>query len=200
MSQWTNVMRFTKLKQTEQIPIYALIFLALGLLLYRFLIYPELERIDKAKAQLNFWQDMLETEARESQHRNVLNVSIERFETELTAARQRLFSRDEAIDFLSSLPDLMSRTGNILTTMISHNEINISSDQNSNSAEQYFSQMPVQIAIRGYYSEIIQFFEQLQSKGQLVTVSSLKMETADNPREVDADFTLNIYIYEDEKI
>ena len=60
--------------------------------------------------------------------------------------------------------------------------------------------MPVKVAIRGDYSEVIRFLGQLQAYGQLMTISKIKIAAAYDPSEVDAEFTLNLYVYEDQEV
>ena len=57
--------------------------------------------------------------------------------------------------------------------------------------------MPMQIDVRGEYSEIINLFKQLEGHGKLVTVSEVELETAiDSPKELDATIMLYLYIHE----
>jgi len=197
----------------EQFLICAVILLASGFLLYRFVIFPESKRVGAAHFHLNSQQDLLEMKAEEAQHHSMLSDRVQRLKIAITEARGLLFSRDEAIDFLRSLPQLISQTGSVLVSMEPRDMEHLSSDGataqgtkkerrvSEMQAGRSYMRMPVKIAIRGKYSEIIRFFEPLEGREQPITVSEINIATAAaDPTEVDAQLMLNLYVYEDQEI
>jgi Tfp pilus assembly protein PilO len=185
-------MKSPNLNRTEQILIFAFILLTFGLLLYKLMIDPELKRIGAARSQLDSRQDLLNMESKGSQHRLPLNARVQELQTEMAAMRELLLSRDEVTDFLRSLSQSTSQTGSALTTIAPHDM-----DSLLPSDEGDFITVPVEIAINGDYSEMIRFFEQLQECRQLINISRLNIATARDPAGVDAELTLNLYVYED---
>lgn len=190
-------MRLPNLKKSEQIIIFALIMLTFGFLLSRFVIYPEIKRIKSARLQADFWDGMMSMESIATQRYNSLNDKVQQLEVALTQKEQYLFDKDEADEFIRLLPQLATKTDNILTA-INLNDTGETPlpEMAVNEAGQSFIPMPTQLSIRGNYSNIIRFFEQLQANKQLMTVNMLNMETAEDLTEVDVELTLNLYVYE----
>jgi len=189
----------------EQFLICAVILLASGFLLYRFVIFPESKRVGAAHFHLNSQQDLLEMKAEEAQHHSMLSDRVQRLKTAITEARGLLFSRDEAIDFLRSLPQLISQTGSVLVSMeprdMEHPRVR-GDGATAQGTEQ--EQRVSEIQAGGSYmrySEIIRFFEPLEGREQPITVSEINIATAAaDPTEVDAQLMLNLYVYEDQEI
>jgi Tfp pilus assembly protein PilO len=197
----------------EEFLICAVILLASGFLLYRFVVSPELKHIGAARFHLNSEQDLLKVKAEEIEHRSILNDRVQQLKTTMAEAKGIVFSRDEAMDFLRLLPQLITQTGSVLVAMKPRNmkdlppgsaAIQVTEDEKQIpgvEAGRSFMRMPVQIAIRGRYREIIHFFEQLEERKQLMTVSEINIATAAvDPAEVDAEFTLNLYVREYQRI
>lgn len=190
-------MRLPKLNKTEQILLYVLVLATLGSLLYRLAIFPELRRIKTARSQLTFRQELVNMEEREIQQRDALINTVRQLETAMGETRKLLFSRDEAVDFLRALPQLTDQTGGVLTSMNSYEMENLSSTCDvAQDSRRILMAMPVQVAVRGNYGEIIRFLEQLRERRQLITASKIRVRNAGDPAEVNAEFTLNLYVYE----
>jgi len=202
----------TSLNTRERLLIYAVILLASGFLLYRFVISPELKLMSAARFHSNSQQELLKTKAEEIQHHSVLNDMAQRLRERVTETTRILFSREEAVDFLRLLPQLTSQTGSVLIGIYPrYTENFLTGDTDGNLEVKTktpeegdvgsYMRMPVQIAIRGRYSEIVRFLEQLEEREQLMTVSEFHIETAsESPAEVNAGFVLNLYVYEHEEI
>ena len=197
--------RAINLNKTEQAIICFFIFLVLCSLLYQFAIFPELKRARSARFQLDFQQNLLNLETAESQHRDALNDSVQKLKDEIARIHNSLFGEAEARAFLKSIYQLINQTGSALTIMTPHNiqEILSTDAQNLKKVKGEtppFMTMPVKIAIRGDYSAVIRLLEKLRQHSKLMTISKLNIATARNPSEVNAEFTLRLYVYEDQEI
>lgn len=201
------------LNTREQFIIYAIILLISGFLLYRFVVSPELKHVSSAHFHLDSQQALLKIKAEEAQHHSILNDRVQQLKTAITETRGLLFSRNEAMGFLRLLPQLISQTGSVLITMEPRDMENLSSggaavqrpkqEQQVPELEAGWScmRMPVQVAIRGEYSEIIRLLEQLAEREQLIVVSEIDIATAEDcPAEVDSEVMLNLYVYEYQEI
>ena len=203
-------MRALNLNKTEQVLVCIFIFLALGSLLHQFTIVPGLRQVRAARFQLKFQQDLLNIGVKQAQHRDALNNRVQELRAKIAQTRRSLFNRDEARGFLRSLPQLTGQTGNVLMIITPYDMQGLppeSADTQRSQKRQRpaavegdrsFMTMPVKIAISGNYSEIIRFLERLQGYGQLTAISKLKIATAQDPSEVDAELMLNLYVYEDQ--
>jgi Tfp pilus assembly protein PilO len=200
------------LNTREQFIVYAVILLISGFLLYRFVVSPELKHVSAAHFHLDSQQVLLKIKTEEAQHHSILNDRVQQLKTAITETKGLLFSRNEAMDFLRLLPQLISQTGSVLITMEPRDMENLSSggavvqgkqEQQVPEPEAEWScmRMPVQVAIRGEYSEIIRLLEQLAEREQLVVVSEIDIATAEDcPAEVDSEVMLNLYVYEYQEI
>ena len=202
-------MKLPDLNKREQFLIFITITLAFGFLLYRLLISPGVERVQTARFYLNSQWEIQGVKSAEIQSRGGLDGRLRRLGTAISETREILFSKDEAVDFLRSLPQLIKGTEAVLVTMKPgemQDPFPDSAGRSRGSRRKKQSsetevkkpcmRMPVQIDIRGGYSEIINLFEQLEGHGKLVTVSEIDLETAaDSPAEVDATLMLNLYVH-----
>lgn len=202
-------MKLPDLNKREQVLIFMTIALALGFLLYRLLISPGVERLRTARFYFDSQQDIQGVKSAEIQGRGRLDSRLRQLGTAISETREVLFSKDEAVDFLRSLPQLIKGTEAVLVTMkpgemqypFADNASRVRGarkrrQSSETEVEKPCMRMPVQIDIRGEYSEIINLFEQLEGHGKLVTVSEIDLETAaGSPAEVDATLMLNLYIH-----
>ena len=205
-------MNSLNLNTTEQVLVCIFIFLALGSLLYRFTIVPELRYVRAARFQFDFQQDLQDAKMATTQYRDALSNKVKGLEVEIAQAKLSLFSRDEARDFQRSLSQLVNQTGSVLMTMIPYNMQDLSPagavDQRPGERQQTagvensmsIMTMPVSIAISGDYGAVVRFLEELQEYRQLMTISELKIATARDPSQVDAELMLKLYVYEDQEV
>lgn len=180
---------------------------------YSLLISPGWKRINTARFHLNSQRELLEARAGKMQHLDIINAKAQELKTAMAETKERMFSRDEAMDFLKLLNEVIEQTGGVLITMLPYdaktplpNAIAIKRSEEKRGVPEedvksIYTQMPVQIATRGEYSEIMSFLERLKKCRQLIDVSDLSITTArGNPAEVDARLTLVLYVYENHKI
>ena len=185
-------MKLPNLNRKEQILICAFILLAFGTLLYRLVVFPELRRVDAHRLQLDMQKDLMNMNVQEIQRRNKLDNNIMQLEEAIAAIRDRSFDRDKIANFLKTLPQLVRDTGNVLVSIAPQDMKKPSSPGKSP-----YITMPVSVAINGHYSEIIRFLRLLHEYKQLISVGGLKIVTASRPSEVNAQITLDLYVYED---
>ena len=206
-------MKSASLNKRERLFIFAVILLTFGSILHKLLISPELNHIDAAYFQLDSQQNLLKIRAEKIQYHSILNAKVQKLRMAITEAREVLFSKDEAADFLRLLTQMINNTGNVLITMkpcdmkdLSSNAATVQGSKQEKQTseiqnERSYKQMPVEIAIRGKYGDIISFLGELEESKQLITVSEIDIATvAENPAEVDAKFRLNLYVCECQKI
>lgn len=203
-------MKLPNVSKREQVLILISIFLASGFLIYRLMIYPGMERLWSARFYLNSQRDIQGVKLSEIQSRGRLNDRLQRLEKEMSETKETLFSIDEATEFLRSLPQMISGTKTALVMMkpgdmkdpIEDNTVRARDTRGKRKSSETTVEspcmfVPVQIDIRGEYSNIISLCEKLEENKKLVVVSKADLETAsDNPAEVDATLTLNIYIHD----
>lgn len=204
-------MKLPNINKTEQVLVCVFVSLGLVMVLYRFSIVPELNRIKAARFQLGFQQDLLEMKSAEAQNHDALINNVQKLMTEMAQTRSSLFSKDEATVFLKSLFQLVRQTGNVLITITPYDiqamppegEVKRGSKkkrrEEKEEGDRSFMTMPVKITISGDYSEVVGFLEQLQEHKRLITVSKLKIATGQDPSVVDAELILNLYVYKNQE-
>ncbi len=199
----------TDLNKWEISLVYMLILMISAGLSYRFLISPGWKRMSAARFHLNSQRELLQAKTEKVQRLGTMNDEVQGLKMAMAETRERMFSKDETTDFLELLHQVINQTGGVLITMLPHDTMNPLPKQTTEQmqelqdidTESVCAQMSIQITIRGEYSEIISFFEQLTACRQLINVSKLNITTAPRkPAEVDARFTLNLYVYENSEI
>jgi len=182
--------------------------LAIVALLYRLVIFPGYKCMNTALFHLSSQQDLLQVRAEEMRRFQTLTGKIQKLKASMAETNNVLFSKDEATGFLKLLPGLVNQTGSVLINMLPHDMKDVLLDtmatgnsEQEPDARRSYMHMPVQIAIRGEYDEIVNFLQRLEEREQLIDVSELSIATAvRSPAEVDASFTINLYVYENQEI
>ena len=151
----------TDLNKWETSLVYVLILMISASLSYQFLLSPGWKRMSAARFHLNSQQELLQAKAEKIQRLGTLNDEAQELKIAMAETRERMFSKDEATDFLELLHQVINQTGGVLITMLPHNTMNPLQEAQNIDTESVYTQMSVQITIRGEYSEIISFFEQL---------------------------------------
>ncbi len=181
--------------------IYVIAFLISGALLYKFVVSPELERYRMVRSEFNSQQQV---SLRKLNQRDALFSEYQRLRTKADSAQKLLFSRDEAENFLQMLPKLSKQTRNILTSIVPKDSRSVSPQKPKDAKDSQqdaelsltlaeIEEMPVEVTIRGGYSEIISLFETLESFKQLMAISEVGVTTArEENNKVDTKFLLNL--------
>jgi len=204
-------MKLTNLNKREEMLMYVIISMISGILFYRFMISPELRRVHDASSSLHQQENLLKTRTDELQRRKALDEKIEQLKAKTAGMEILLFYKHEIPDFLRFITGLIRDTGNVMMTMRpgdvkspSQATTTEQKDQKSNEGLQTQATTkascliePVEISLRGNYKNVKRFFERLGTHRKLVTLGGLSIITKD-PEEVNTNFTLNMYIYENE--
>ena len=152
-------------------------------------------------------KELLKIREDTERHRNTLENQVQHLRMSASETGGVLFSKQEAIEFLRILPQMINQTGNALVSMSPGEMQSLllvegvlqKPKKESIDTESGISCifMPVQVTIRGNYIEVTDFFEQLEGHDRMLTISEIYLEnTAENPASVDARIILNLYICE----
>ena len=169
-----------------------------GVLLYIFVLSPEIDRYYDVKAQFNSKQQQ---NIRAISRLDTLLEEYQELRMKADNANKLLFSRKEADNFLEQLPILSESTGNSLEaivpkdsqSMLPEDERGDTQDRETLSPLAEIAEMPVGVTIRGGYGEIIDLFGALEGFKQLMAISEMGVTTTkENRNEVDTTFMLNL--------
>lgn len=201
-------MKLSSLYTRAYLFIGAFILLVFATVLYSYAIFPELKRMNIVRSQLK----PLEMGLEGSQHPGMPDSRSQELKTAIEKIEKLMFNIDEAIDFLETLPQVAKDTGNTLVNIKPGSvEIYIlgSKDEIKQlnkdllkellrlKVEKPYVVMPLQIIIRGKYSEVIGFFEQIERTRQLIEISGINIvTTAEDLTKIDAKLSLNLYVCE----
>ncbi len=196
-----------------QVAVCVVLFLISGFFSYRYLIAPEIKRLQNARKEYVKERALLRSMSEEAQRVNALANNAQLLEAELVSLRNRVFNTDaEILNFVRSLPMMAVQTNNALTSIVPQQtrEMNVSAETSSDSKSNIggqttdqttsapkalpYGMKPIELSFTGDYNAVIGFLNTLKSTGQYITISSLDMKggTSDKPSEVSVKLVLNL--------
>lgn len=176
--------------------IYLVIFAISGYLSYRFILSSHLDELKKVRLQYNEERTKLVSEAEKARELAKINFSVQRLERELYEINNHLFAENEVLSFMRMLPDITKQTENNLMSIVP-SEIKViqtqaSKEPNATNTPSY-KLKPIEIVIIGDYTDIIKFFEQIESLNKYVTINSINMSSSgDDNRKINVKMELNL--------
>jgi len=200
-----------------QILIYVALFLISGYMSYRYMIVPEVKKLNSAHAE-NAKQKKLLKELEDSTREiEVLANNAQKLEAELVALRSQVFSEDnDVLNFMRSLSGTTAQTKNRLMSIVPMEVkvIGTSPDPNNPQAPNTqatqspdakagtappppttlpYKLKPIEITFDGGYTDMINFFRQLDANKQYMTVSNMSIGGSQNdPAIVNVKTVLNL--------
>jgi Tfp pilus assembly protein PilO len=190
-------MELLKINKREQLLIIAVVLMASGVLQYRIMVYPELREIKETRYHLESQHELIELKSEEARQYKKMKERYKELKKEVSEIRDIFFSKEEAVGFLETLPVMIKQTGNDL---IAYNPgVDRPLSETSKEKRGYYLK-PIEVEVRGEYSEIIEFFKKIDGLNKLTNVSEISLKTArKNPIEVDLKVALDLYVYEDQE-
>jgi len=174
--------------------IYIVLLVIIGLLMYYFVVGPDLDRYRTAKSDYHSQQ---QREMRLIAQRDALVREYLALREEADQVQKLIFTKREAEDFMEMLPKLSKKTKNALASIAPRGSAPLVPKSKDPKVEptplDEISQIPIQTNITGGYGDIISLFKILEGYEQLMAISDINMNSDyDNPGTVSSSFSLNL--------
>lgn len=190
-------MRLSELSRRQMTIIYILAFLISGLLLYKFVVLPELWRYYTASSQYNSQE---QREMRRAGQRDELAEEYLALKKRTDLTEKLLFTEREAEDFfLKKLPKLSDQMGSKLMSMTprASRSITPSKPRGTRQKDEPFeppievSQKAVPVTLTGKYGNMIKLFRALEADKKLMAISNVGVGASTEGR-VSVRFSLDL--------
>lgn len=193
-----------------QIAIYIALFLISGYFSYRYLIAPEIKKLQTVRVEYGKQKSLMKEMEAKAQNIDILANNIQQLETELIALRSKVFNEDnDVLTFMRSLYGTTSQTGNKLMSIVpmEAKAINTTTPASDNKNVQAATTpvantppatlpcklKPIEVVFDGEYSNIISFLGELENSGQYMSVSSMTISGGkEKASEVNVKTVLNL--------
>jgi len=176
----------------DKITISAVIFLALAFCLYYFLISPSFARVENIKAQIDQQNLQAENNYKQGQDLKKLTENIKVVEPRLGEIEQVFIKKDDPSSFITSLEGSMAKN-NV-------SEISAPLFGAETQLGKYYTQIPLDIYVRGSAPGLIGFINDLEKQQKYINLNSLQMtvissETAGKTMQkiISAQISANTY-------
>ncbi len=154
-----------KLPVWKKALILAGVMIVLGLAWYMLFFLPNEEEISSLRSQLDKLQKQIQEQQKAKEAKLDLEKQIKALEAELKVLSSRLPEEKEIPDLLSSV----NETGRL------HGLEFVLFKQGKPVRKEYYSEIPVEIQVRGGFHQIMQFLSKVGELDRIVHVSKLKM-------------------------
>ncbi|MEJ5375475.1 MAG: type 4a pilus biogenesis protein PilO [bacterium] len=154
-----------KLPVWKKALILAGVMIVLGLAWYMLFFLPNDEEISSLRSQLDKLQKQIQEQQKAKEAKLDLEKQIKALEAELRVLSSRLPEEKEIPDLLSSV----NETGRL------HGLEFVLFKQGKPVRKEYYSEIPVEIQVRGGFHQIMQFLSKVGELDRIVHVSKLKM-------------------------
>ncbi len=154
-----------KLPVWKKALILAGVMIVLGLAWYMLFFLPNEDEISSLRSQLDKLQKQIQEQQKAKEAKLDLEKQIKALEAELKVLSSRLPEEKEIPDLLSSV----NETGRL------HGLEFVLFKQGKPVRKEYYSEIPVEIQVRGGFHQIMQFLSKVGELDRIVHVSKLKM-------------------------
>jgi len=193
-----------------QVAVCIVLFLVSGFVSYRYLISPEIKKLQTARKEYAKEKALLKSMSEEAQRVNALANNAQLLEAELVSLRNRVFNTEaEVLNFIRAIPATAAQTNNVLTSIVPQQTKEVSTTaetppaSNVNAGVQTVAQpapkalpyglKPIELTFTGDYNAVIGFLNALKSSGQYLTISSLNMtSSSDKASTINVKVVLNL--------
>ncbi len=154
-----------KLPVWQKALILAGVMLVLGLVWYFVFYSPNIDEISSLRSQLEKLQKQIQEQQKAKEAKLDLEKQIKALEAELKVLSSRLPEEKEIPDLLSNVNE-MGRLHGLEFVLFK---------QGKPVRKEYYSEIPVEIQVRGGFHQILQFLSRVGGMDRIVHVSKLKM-------------------------
>lgn len=180
-----------KLPVWKKALIVAGVMVVLGLAWYMLFYAPNNDEISSLRAQLDKLQKQIQEQQKAKEAKLNLEREIKALETELKVLSSKLPEEKEIPDLLSSVNE-MGRLHGLEFVLFK---------QGKPVRKEYYSEIPVEIQVRGGFHQILQFLSKVGAMDRIVHISKLKMgqyKADDKGGTILASLQATTYKYESE--
>jgi len=192
-----------------QIVIYVVLFLISGYISFRYMVAPEIEKLQSVRTEHGRQKELLQELEENTRQLNIIANNAQVLDAELVSIRRKVFSNEnDVLTFMRSLPDTTDRTGNSLMSIVpmktkvlgpaGQKAAGQSNDDTKSKPDVQPTTLPcklkpIEVTFDGGYKNLINFLKELEKNGQYMTASSMTIKGAkDSTSKVSVKAVLNL--------